>query len=87
MALIKYHNAITEGIKRNPMRRKERSDRVKVMQRKLAALGFDVGVPSERFGWRTKWRVKQFQRVNRLTRDGIVGSRTWEEMWGDEPLS
>ena len=58
VALIKYHLAITESIKRKPMRRKECSD-----------------------------RVKQFQRVNRLTRDGIVGPRTWDEMWGDEPLS
>ena len=87
VALIKYHLAITESIKRKPMRRKERSDRVKVMQRKLASLGFDVGVPNERFGWRERYRVKQFQRVNRLTRDGIVGPRTWDEMWGDEPLS
>ena len=87
VALIKYHLAITESIKRKPMRRKECSDRVKVMQRKLASLGFDVGVPNERFGWRERYRVKQFQRVNRLTRDGIVGPRTWDEMWGDEPLS
>jgi len=31
--------------------------------------------------------VRQFQRINRLPRDGVVGAGTWAEMWGDEPLS
>ena len=87
LALIRYHNAITEGIKRNPMRRKERSDRVKVLQRRLGALGIDCGKIDGIFGWVTKRKVRQFQRINRLTRDGVVGPGTWAEMWGSEPLS
>jgi hypothetical protein len=86
-ALIKYHNDLTVQIKTSPMRKGERSDRVKVMQRRLGALGFDIGTPDGIFGRMTKRRVKQFQRVNRLQQDGICGAGTWGEMWGDEPLS
>jgi hypothetical protein len=86
-ALLRYLAALTAEIRTNPIRRKERSDRVKVLQRRLGALGIDCGKIDGIFGWGTKRKVRQFQRINRLTRDGIVGPGTWDEMWGDEPLS
>ncbi|MBP95888.1 hypothetical protein CMK18_08035 [Candidatus Poribacteria bacterium] len=86
-ALAKYFEALTAEIQTNPMRRKERSERVKVMQRRLGALGIDCGTPEGIFGWTTWRKVRQFQRINRLPRDGVVGAGTWAEMWGDEPLS
>ena len=86
-ALAKYFEALTAEIQTNPMRRKERSERVKVMQRRLGALGIDCGTPVGIFGWKTWRKVRQFQRINRISRDGVVGSGTWAEMWGDEPLS
>ena len=86
-ALAKYFEALTAEIQTNPMRRKERSERVKVMQRRLGALGIDCGTPDGIFGWKTWRKVRQFQRINRLPRDGVVGAGTWAEMWGDEPLS
>ena len=58
-----------------------------MLQRRLGALGIDCGKVDGVFGWRTKWKVKQFQRINRLTTDGVVGPGTWAEMWGDNPLS
>ena len=86
-ALKRYLDALTAEVQTNPIRRKERSERVKVMQRRLGALGIDCGNPDGIFGWKTYRKVRQFQRINRLTRDGIVGAGTWGEMWGDEPLS
>ena len=86
-ALAKYFEALTAEIQTNPMRRKERSERVKVMQRRLGALGIDCGTPDGIFGWKTWRKVRQFQRINRISRDGVVGAGTWAEMWGDEPLS
>ena len=85
--LLRYHAALTKEIRTNPIRRRERSDRVKVLQRRLGALGIDCGKIDGNFGWGTKHKVRKFQRINRLTADGIVGPGTWEEMWGDEPLS
>ncbi len=87
VALAKYFAELTAQIQTSPIRRKERSDRVKVMQRRLGALGIDCGIPDGVFGWKTWWKVLQFQSINRLPRDGIVGPGTWSEMWGDEPLS
>ena len=86
-ALLRYHAALTAEIRTNPIRRKERSDRVKVLQRRLGALGIDCGKIDGIFGWGTKRKVKKFQRINRLSTDGIVGPGTWAEMWGDDPLS
>ena len=86
-ALAKYFEELTAEIQTNPMRRKERSERVKVMQRRLGALGIDCGTPDGIFGWKTWRKVRQFQRINRISRDGVVGAGTWAEMWGDEPLS
>ena len=86
-ALAKYFEALTAEIQTNPMRRRERSERVKVMQRRLGALGIDCGTPDGIFGWKTWRKVRQFQRINRISRDGVVGAGTWAEMWGDEPLS
>ena len=86
-ALAKYFEALTAEIQTNPMRRKERSERVKVMQRRLGALGIDCGTADGIFGWKTWRKVRQFQRINRISRDGVVGAGTWAEMWGDEPLS
>ena len=86
-ALAKYFEALTAEIQTNPMRRKERSERVKVMQRRLGALGIDCGTPDGIFGWKTWRKVRKFQRINRISRDGVVGAGTWAEMWGDEPLS
>ena len=86
-ALAKYFEALTAEIQTNPMRRKERSERVKVMQRRLGALGIECGTPDGIFGWKTWRKVRQFQRINRISRDGVVGAGTWAEMWGDEPLS
>jgi lipoprotein-anchoring transpeptidase ErfK/SrfK len=47
------------------------------LQRRLATLHYDVGPIDGSFGPQTYHGVVAFQKVNGLTRDGIVGPRTW----------
>jgi lipoprotein-anchoring transpeptidase ErfK/SrfK len=47
------------------------------LQRRLATLHYDVGPIDGSFGSQTYHGVVAFQKVNGLTRDGIVGPRTW----------
>ena len=51
------------------------------MQRRLADLDFKVCNPDGKFGWKTRRAVRNFQRVERLTVDGVVGKSTWLKMW------
>ncbi len=50
---------------------------VEDVQRALAQAGFDPGPVDGRMGRKTKSAIKDFQRRNHLTVDGIVGERTW----------
>ena len=47
------------------------------LQRRLIALRYDVGPVDGVFGSQTFHGVVAFQKVNGLSRDGIVGPRTW----------
>jgi peptidoglycan hydrolase-like protein with peptidoglycan-binding domain len=45
------------------------------LQRRLGALGYDVGAPDGTFGERTRFALIAFQKVEGLTRDGKPGPR------------
>jgi N-acetylmuramoyl-L-alanine amidase len=47
------------------------------LQRRLATLHYDTGPIDGSFGSQTYHGVVAFQKVNGLTRDGIVGPQTW----------
>jgi hypothetical protein len=79
--LIRFIEDLKNQVKVSPIRYKERSERVKVLQRRLGAIGFDAGVPDGIFGRGTRKAVKSFQRVSKLNADGIVGPATWEILW------
>ncbi|MFM8528254.1 MAG: peptidoglycan-binding domain-containing protein, partial [Ilumatobacteraceae bacterium] len=53
-----------------------RGSLVRQLQRRLAALGYPVKVDGS-FGQATRRYVRDFQRKNGLTHDGVVGRRTW----------
>jgi len=53
-----------------------RGSLVRQLQRRLAALGYPVKVDGS-FGQATRRHVRDFQRKNNLTPDGVVGRRTW----------
>jgi N-acetyl-anhydromuramyl-L-alanine amidase AmpD len=53
---------------------------VKTIQRLLVVLGYNPGTADGDFGPRTEGAVKEFQRRNGLTSDGIVGQQTWNKI-------
>ncbi|MBI3082872.1 MAG: peptidoglycan-binding protein [Candidatus Omnitrophica bacterium] len=50
------------------------------IQRALKAAGFDPGPVDGKLGSRTRQAVREFQGVNGLQVDGIVGKRTWAKL-------
>jgi len=54
---------------------------VKILQQRLEELGFDPGAPDGIFGRKTVRAVKNFQRVNGLVEDGVVGGQSWVALW------
>jgi hypothetical protein len=52
------------------------SGRVRVLQRRLAALGFSPGPIDGRYGPLTTQAAERFQSAHRLTVNGIIGART-----------
>lgn len=59
------------------LRQGARGSEVVQLQNQLAKLRYDVGPADGRFGPSTTHAVIAFQKVNGLTRDGVVGSKTW----------
>jgi peptidoglycan hydrolase-like protein with peptidoglycan-binding domain len=54
-----------------------RGPRVLALQKKLKALGYDVGTPDGLFGAKTRAAVVKFQTDKSLGVDGIVGPQTF----------
>ena len=54
----------------------DKSTQVKEIQQMLNNLGYDVSIDGI-YGYRTKENIKDFQRSNGLTADGIVGDKTF----------
>jgi hypothetical protein len=81
LGIVRLLNDIRKSIQLKPIRYKERSDRVKTMQRRLGAIGVDVGIADGIFGRGTLRAVKQFQKCARLKPDGVVGPKTWTALW------
>jgi hypothetical protein len=53
---------------------------VAALQRRLAALGYEVGRADGQFGSATQHAVTAFQKVNRLDRDGVAGPKTMKAL-------
>ena len=56
-------------------------DRVKLIQRELKMLGYNVGPVDGIFGPKTDAAVKAFQTDQALKVDGIVGPITWKALF------
>jgi N-acetylmuramoyl-L-alanine amidase len=83
-AILRLIDKVGDALAIRPLRRKSQGEPVVMVQRRLADLGFNTGNPDGRFGWRTLHAVRNFQRVECLMVDGVVGRKTWERMWGVE---
>ena len=57
-----------------------KGDRVRILQRALLALGFEVGAVDGDFGTGTDKAVKEFQRICALTVDGKAGKKTLQKL-------
>ena len=68
-----------EPVKRPTIRRGNRNAYVKEMQLMLQDLGYSLGIcgVDGDFGTATEKAVKEFQRDNGLSQDGICGPKTW----------
>ncbi|MFC0006351.1 L,D-transpeptidase family protein [Micromonospora siamensis] len=62
------------------LRQGSRGAAVTTLQRRLAALHYDLGTIDGDFGPSTFHAVVAFQKVNGLSRDGIVGPNTWAKL-------
>jgi len=63
------------------IRRGSNGTSVRDAQRKLKALGFDVGLVDGNFGSRMEGAVKSFQRTHNFSDcDGVVGNVTWSKI-------
>ncbi|WP_319460208.1 L,D-transpeptidase family protein [Micromonospora sp. RTP1Z1] len=81
-ASIAQHLATTTA--RPVLRQGSRGTAVTTLQRRLATLHYDVGSADGVFGPSTFHAVVAFQKVNGLSRDGIVGPLTWAAL--DRPV-
>ncbi|MBI4846113.1 MAG: peptidoglycan-binding protein [Candidatus Omnitrophica bacterium] len=50
------------------------------IQKALIKAGFDIGSCDGKIGPKTKKAIKDFQKQNSLTIDGIVGAKTWAKL-------
>jgi lipoprotein-anchoring transpeptidase ErfK/SrfK len=68
--------AVLAATKARTLRQGMRGADVKTLQRRLAALKYDIGPANGVFGLETRNAVVAFQKVNGLGRDGVVGPKT-----------
>lgn len=62
------------------IREGSKGEYVRIAQGRLVVKGYPLKVDGE-FGPKTKETVKQFQLDHRLKTDGIIGSKTWTELY------
>ena len=67
------------------LRRGDRGEPVRLLQEKLAALGYEPGPADGIFGYVTEDALLAFQREYRLRPDGIAGPEVWNALASDLP--
>ena len=83
-AVPKYEEREQVAVKLDVLRKGDKGEQVKTLQRLLLALGYDLksyGVDGS-FGGVTLKGVKAFQKKEGLTVDGVVGVKTWSRLLG-----
>ena len=84
--ILQFIEDLSKEVAVSPLRKGSRGKAVRLAQRQLGALGFDVGTPDAIFGRKTYRATMAFQRhTPGLTADGVIGGRTWRAMWSPKP--
>lgn len=81
-AVLQYLNYLGQQVAKRYLsrRRRSRGDAVKVVQQRLADLGFNPGPVDGMFGRKTDAAVRAFQSKWDLKVDGKVGPATWKAL-------
>lgn len=72
----------TVNIELSVLKNGSKGEQVKALQRLLHAMGYGLGknpIDGE-FGEKTETAVRTYQKLHDLTRDGIVGQKTWNKL-------
>ena len=80
-SIFAFITEIGKAVRVSPLRYRDRGMGVETLQNRLSNLGYNVGPVDGIFGKMTLKAVKNFQRVEGLYRDGIVGPMTWAKLW------
>ena len=84
-AIAVFIQGLRVEVSRKPLRlRRSKGKAVEVAQRQLGAKGYDAGPPDGKFGWRTRRETIRFQRASGLTKDGVIGLVTWDNLMAPE---
>lgn len=62
------------------LKKGNKGDQVKTVQRLVNAFGYDCGTVDGDFGPKTAAAVKAFQNKSKLEADGVVGAKTWASL-------
>ena len=77
---IRYNDPAKDNIAYPVLRKGSNGVYVEVLQKKLNDAGYNLAVDGD-FGNKTLEAVKDYQKVNGLVVDGIVGVKTWEKLY------
>ena len=77
---IRYNDPAKDNIAYPVLRKGSKGVYVEVLQKKLNDAGYSLAVDGD-FGNKTLEAVKDYQKVNGLVVDGIVGVKTWEKLY------
>ena len=76
---IRYNDPAKDNLAYPVLRKGSKGVYVEVLQKKLNDAGYNLAVDGD-FGNKTLEAVKDYQKVNGLVVDGIVGVKTWEKL-------
>ena len=76
---IRYNDPAKDNLAYPVLRKGSKGVYVEVLQKKLNDAGYNLAVDGD-FGNKTLEAVKDYQKVNGLVVDGIVGAKTWEKL-------
>jgi|TARA_R110001606_G_scaffold15617_5_gene63911 hypothetical protein len=80
--VVAYLRSLGDGLDANPLKRRMRGDKIRMVQATLPRWKCDPGPADGIFGWRTKAAVRLFQRQRGFLKpNGEVNKATWDALF------